>query len=164
MKTIARVSDSELGVAAVDVVTGEFPVIAKIFAIRSTISALAVRPAEPRDSDTVAGLEFRFLIFDFRINGIADFFDAPDDLVAENERKFRIRQFAIDDMKIGPANGAHVDANKKLSPARFRLAEIAERERLSDLFQHHRAHGDVSTARGLKATSDALRKELVCFL
>jgi hypothetical protein len=44
------------------------------------------------------------------------------------------------------------------------LREVAEDEWLSDFFEHHRAHGDVSTAPGLKATLDALRKQLVCFL
>jgi len=32
--------------------------------------------------------------------------------VPENERKFRSGQFTINDMKIGPANRADVDANE----------------------------------------------------
>src|SRR5256885_15752954 len=56
-KTVARVSHSELRVAAVDVVAGEFSIIAEVFAIRSTISTIAIGPAEPGNADTVANFE-----------------------------------------------------------------------------------------------------------
>jgi len=53
MKTVARIRNDELRVAAVDVVTGELRVFAEIFAVRSTIDAFAIRPAEPRNSDAI---------------------------------------------------------------------------------------------------------------
>src|SRR5260370_42484582 len=44
-ETISCVGNSELGVTAVGVVTREFCSVAKIFAIRSGISAIAIGPA-----------------------------------------------------------------------------------------------------------------------
>jgi hypothetical protein len=39
--------------------------------------------------------------------------DAPDDLVAWNDRHVRISEFTVDDMEVGPTNatGADLDAN-----------------------------------------------------
>jgi hypothetical protein len=53
VKAVAQIRDGELGIAAVDVVTGELRVVAKIFAIGSTICAFAIGPAEPWNSDTM---------------------------------------------------------------------------------------------------------------
>ena len=53
MKTVSGVGYSELGVASVDVVTGELCAVAKIFAIRSTISAIPIGPSEPWNADTI---------------------------------------------------------------------------------------------------------------
>src|SRR5947207_12774405 len=54
METKARVGNGELGVTAVDRVAGELRIVAKVLARRSTISAIAVGPAKPRDADPVA--------------------------------------------------------------------------------------------------------------
>src|ERR1700739_1569170 len=54
MKTIARVGNSEIGVATVDGVTGELRAVTKIFAIRSAISAFAIGPSKPRNADAIA--------------------------------------------------------------------------------------------------------------
>ena len=32
----------------------------------------------------------------------ADIFDSADDFVAENKREFRLREFAVEDVEIGP--------------------------------------------------------------
>src|SRR6266404_1134484 len=72
MKTIARVGDRELGVTSVDVVAGKFSFIAKVFAVGSTIRAVAVGPAEPRNSDPISNCK--------SVDAFADLFDVPDDL------------------------------------------------------------------------------------
>src|SRR5205823_2433477 len=154
-KTISRVGDGELGVAAVDVIASKFSFIAKILPVRSTISAFAVGPAEPWNADTISNRKVRGASrtgVGLALNRFADLFDAADDLVAENQREFGIRQFAIDDVKIGPANAARANANKKLSPARFRFRNVAQCERRSDFLEHHRTHADLSTGRRLMAT------------
>src|SRR5207244_10318469 len=53
-KTISRVGYGELGVAAINRVTGEFCAIAKIFAVRPAISALTIGPAKPWNADAIA--------------------------------------------------------------------------------------------------------------
>src|SRR2546428_2395182 len=97
MKTKPRVRHGELRVTAVDRVAGELRVVAKILARRSTINAITIRPAEPRDSDTIAN---------FKTASPARTFDASDDLVTENQRQLRIGQFAVDNVKIGAADRA----------------------------------------------------------
>ena len=41
-----------------------------------------------------------------------------DDLVAEHERQFRIRQFAVDDVEFGAAHAAGADADQHLIGAK----------------------------------------------
>src|SRR5436189_4459305 len=72
-KTKSRISDRELRVTAIDRVAGKLCAIAKIFAVRSTINAVTVSPAEPRNADSVAdGQSF---------DTSTDHFDQTDDLV-----------------------------------------------------------------------------------
>src|SRR5260370_21622017 len=52
-ETISRVGNSELSVTTINRVTGKFRAVAKIFAIRSTISTFAIGPAEPRNAHAV---------------------------------------------------------------------------------------------------------------
>ena len=137
MKAVARVGYRELGVAAVDIETGKFCAVAEIFAVRPAINAIAIGPAEPWNANPIASCK--------SIYAFADLLDAADNLVTKNERKFRIGQLAINDMKIGAANGAGVNPNEQLSMARFGFGQVAEREWLSNFFEHHRAHGDVSS-------------------
>src|ERR1043166_4235162 len=93
METKSRIGDGEPGVATIDGVAGEARAVAKIFAIRSTISAFAVRPAKPRNADGLAHGK--------SLDAFADLFDAADDLVPGNERQFRIRQFTIEEIGEG---------------------------------------------------------------
>src|SRR5262245_61218225 len=54
MKTVSRIRDGELGITAINCVAGETRVIAKIFSAGSAIRAIAISPAKPRDSHTIA--------------------------------------------------------------------------------------------------------------
>ena len=111
-KTVSRVGNGELGIPAVDVVTGKLGAVAKILVVRSTISAIAIGPAKPRNADPIA--DFELLIVDCRllIDRLCDLLDASDNLMAENERQFRIVELAVNDVKIGPANCAGIDRNE----------------------------------------------------
>src|SRR5436190_22897414 len=122
-KTKSRISDRELRVAAVDRVTGKFCAIAKIFAIRSTINAVAVGPAEPWNADAVAqGKSF---------DTSADLFDTSGNLVAQDQWQLWVRQFAIDNVKIGAANRARGHAQQQFSGPRLWLWHLARDERVA---------------------------------
>src|SRR5512132_397245 len=127
------VGDDVLGIAAVAVEAGELRVIAEVLAARAAVAALAVGPAEPGDTDPLS---------------------APlrptHDLMPEHERQLRVRQLAVDDVKVRAADGAGADADEQLPGARPRHREVALRERPSRLGEHHRAH-----QRGLTALSQA---------
>jgi hypothetical protein len=110
MKAVSRIGDGELGVAAIDCVTGEARVVAKILSTGSAIRAIAIGPPKPRNSDAVADREFRISNLESRIF-LADFFNTANNLVTENQRQFRIEQFAIDHVKVSAANRAGADAH-----------------------------------------------------
>jgi hypothetical protein len=134
MKTESSIGNSELGIAAIDGVTGETRSITQIFPVRSTINAFAISPAKPRNANTVAYLKCRIYFF-------SDLLDKADNLVTWYERQFWVRQFAIDHVKICPAHRTGRDLHKQLALGRSWLLHIAELKRLLRLIQNHRAHG-----------------------
>src|SRR5207245_151133 len=95
MKAVSRVDDGEFSVAAVDVVAGKLGVIAKIFTVRSTISAIAIGPAEPRNSNAISDFELRIADCGLRIRPGADLIDATDNLMTKHELQPRIGEFAL---------------------------------------------------------------------
>src|SRR5204863_7159738 len=56
MKTKSRVRDNELAITADDGIAGKARPVARIFAVGSTVNALAVDPAEPLTPDAIARL------------------------------------------------------------------------------------------------------------
>src|SRR3954447_3785444 len=93
MKTESRVSDAELGVTAVNRVTGKARVIAKILSAGPAIRAITIGPAKPRDSHAISDCEcgsglsaatvgtLRFLPRFF-----ADFFQISHQLVKQEKK------------------------------------------------------------------------------
>jgi hypothetical protein len=134
METVSRIRDGELGVTAVDRVTGEARVIAKILSAGSAIRATAIGPAKPRDPHAFPDCEVQTFF--------ADFFDLSYNLVTENQRQFRIGQFTIDNVKVSAANRARADAYEQLSLAWLRLWRIAQLQDLFRFVENHRAHGE----------------------
>src|SRR6266545_945738 len=134
MKTKSGIGNGKLSVTAIDCVAGETRSIAQILPVRSTISAFAISPAKPRNADTVANFKFRVYFF-------SDLLDTPNDLVTWYERQFRIRQFAIDYVKVCSAHRTGRDSHKQLSLGRSWFLRVAELERLPRVIQNHRAHG-----------------------
>src|SRR5262245_4225672 len=146
METISRIREGELGVTAIERVTGEARVITKIFSVRSAIRAFAISPAKPRDSDAISdgeggsGLSAGAVGTLRSLPQFTDFFDSSDNLVTENQRKLRIGQFTIDHVKIGAANRTGPDPHEQLSPARLGLRHIAQLQRPFRFVQNHRMH------------------------
>src|SRR5260370_34186310 len=124
-----------------------------------------VGPREPGNYRAVSACECqnRTSPFQCRIR-LTDRLDTADNLVAENQRQLWIRQFAVDNMKIGPANGAHADPNEQLSPARLRSWIITQRERRSNFFQDHRAHWRRIYRTPVNGNSGGLRNRSICLL
>jgi hypothetical protein len=63
--------------------------------------------AEPRNADTLAHVQV--------LDAGADRIDSAYDLVARDNRHYRIRQFAIDDMQVGAADAAGGDPKPYLT-------------------------------------------------
>src|SRR3954454_12535174 len=98
MKTESRVSDAELGVTAVNRVTGKARVIAKILSVGPAIRAITIGPAKPRDSYAISdcecgsGLSAATVAATVRTlrslpRFFADFFNVSDNLMTENHRQ-----------------------------------------------------------------------------
>ncbi len=69
--------------------------------------------------------------------------DAPDDLMAGNERRFVQRKIAFDDVNVRAANCACGDPNDDVAGRRRGHRQFAQRERLSGGRQDHCSHEDV---------------------
>ena len=91
------IDDGVLGIAAVQVVAGEPRVVTEVLAAGTAEPAVAVRPAEPGNPDAPI---------------LAD--DSSDDLVAEHERQLRVRQLAVEDVEVGPADAAGLHPDEQL--------------------------------------------------
>jgi hypothetical protein len=147
METVARVRDGELGITAIDRVTGKPRVIAKILSTGSAIRAIAIGPAKPRDPHAIADCEDgsglgAAIVGTLRsLPHFAYLFDFSDNLVTENQWQLRIGQFAIDHVKVSATNRAGVDSHEQLSPTRLRLRHIAQLQGLFRPVENHRAHG-----------------------
>src|SRR5437773_4930506 len=135
MKTVAPIGNGELGVTAIDGVTGKAGIIAKILSAGSAIRAIAVGPAKPRDSHPISDCEVRI--------SFADFSDSSDNLMTENQRQFRIGQFPIDHVKVSAANRARADAHEQLSFAPLRLRHIAQFQGLFRFVENHCTHDQI---------------------
>ncbi len=110
-ETEARVGDGVFCIASVQVIAGVSRRITEIFSARTTVFALAARPAKPGHPNPVALLEL--------VHSGAGFHNPTDDLVTEDEREFRLCKLAIDDVEIGPADAARRYLNQNLARAGF---------------------------------------------
>ncbi len=71
---------------------------------------MAARMAEPRNANALAKAQMGDIG--------ADRIDPSHDLMSRYDRYFRIRQFAVNDVKIGTADAASADANANFAAAR----------------------------------------------
>src|SRR5260370_9140568 len=66
--------------------------------------------------------------------------------MTQDQRQFRIGQFAIDNVKVGGADRARGHAHEKLSQPRAWLWHIAQDERLPRFLEDHRTHLDLQSS------------------
>src|SRR6266536_2086034 len=98
---------------------GKTRAIAKVFPIGSAISTFAISPAKPWNANAISDREFQICLF-------TDLFHAANNLMARNQRQLRVRQFAIDYVKVSAANTAGTNAYEQLPPLRLWLWHIAQ--------------------------------------
>ncbi len=65
--------------------------------------------------------------------------------MSNDQRQFRIGQFAIDNVQIGSADGAGEHFELDLVIPGFRLGSIVKDERIARLIEDHRAHAVILT-------------------
>jgi hypothetical protein len=71
---------------------------------------------------------------------LSRFSDFADDLMADDQREFRIRQFPIHDVQISAADSARAHLDENLARAGLRLGSFEQTERLPRSFENHCAH------------------------
>ena len=96
------------------------------------IAAFAARPAQPGNADALAKLE--------AVRRWAQRRYPSHDLVARNERRFRIGQFAIHHVKIGAADRAGAYADQDLAVGRLGHRHLDGTQGLAGRKELHRAH------------------------
>ena len=106
--------------------------VAEVLPAAAAIFAHPAGPAEPRHADPVADLE--------TIDIGARLDDGADDLVAGDQRQFRLGQLAVDDMQIGAADPAGMNLDQQLPRTRPRRRHIGGGELVSHGGQQLRAH------------------------
>src|SRR5256714_15694329 len=92
-KTKAFVGHAKLGIAPVDVITGEARVDAKVLETAAAESAALVDRAKPGDPDAVTGRE--------PLRALARCLHPTDDHVADHERELGFAQLTVDDVEVG---------------------------------------------------------------
>ena len=131
-EAVARVGDSEFGVTAVDLITGEARRIAQIFAAAHAEAALAASPAEPGYTDALTNAETG--------DAVAQHGDPSDDFMAGNDRQARLRQFTVREVQIGAADAAGFDGNQQLAATGVRYRQFDQAQRNSGTVQEHGLH------------------------
>ena len=94
-------------------VAGEAGAVAEILAVAQAVAALPAGPGEPRDSNRIAGRE-----------ALASRQRSPDDLVPEHEGELRLRQVAVDDVQVGPADAARLDGDDDLAGGGLGIVDL----------------------------------------
>ena len=74
------------------------------------------------------------------VDVLAHRIDEADDLMTRDDRQPRLGQLTIDDMEIGAADRAGLDAHENFVRARNGCWPFLRRQRLPDPMQHHRSH------------------------
>ena len=87
-------------------------------------NADAVRPAEPGNAYAVADGE--------AVDPGARLDDHADDLDARGQGKLRVVELAVDDVQVGPADGAGADADEDLVLVGSGRFDVGQGERLRD--------------------------------
>ncbi len=128
----ARVGYHVFGIAAGPGVTSELRRVAEVFLGVLAIAAGAAGMPEPGNADPLAQFE--------AADAFAQRIDAADNLVTRDDRQRHLRQFAIHHVQVGAAHAAGQHFYPQLTGPRLRLGQLAQLQRLANLFQQHGAH------------------------
>src|SRR6185312_2748169 len=105
-EAVPMIGNRVLGVPASDLVPGEAHVIAEVLLPGLAVPASTVCPPEPRNATAFTER--------YTAHIGTDGLHRADDLVAGNDRVFRIGKFAVEDVEISPTDTARPDAEKHL--------------------------------------------------
>ncbi len=111
-------SDHILGVAAIDVISGEERVLAQILRAAQAVLACLIGPVQPGQSDAIA--------FAMILHAASDCIDDSDDLMAWDNRPLVLRKFAFHRVQVGMAQRATIHTNAHLSCRWVRHRQIAQ--------------------------------------
>jgi hypothetical protein len=100
------VRHGKFGKPSIDLIARKSSMIAQILTAREAVAALIASGTKPGDSNTVSFLE-SLHVFTLRHHH-------TDNLVAENERKFRVLQFSVKNMKVRAAYATGPYGNEQL--------------------------------------------------
>jgi len=132
----AGIGHHVFGIAAGPRVTGELRRVAEVFLGVLAVAAGAAGVPQPGNADPLARLEAG--------HALAQGIDPPDDLVAGNDRQWRLRQFAVDHVQIGAADATGQHPHADLARPRLRHRQLAQLQGLANLFQQHGTHRRLS--------------------
>ncbi len=121
-KDESRVGDRMGGEAAVARIAGEERMFAEVLARASAIGASPVGMAEPGHADAEPKRER---------DAFARRLDSAHDLMSRHDRQLGVGEFAVDDVQVGAANPAGLDAHANLPRAGLRLWPLLHREPLA---------------------------------
>jgi hypothetical protein len=114
------VDDGELSVPAVFVVTGELCIRAEVFVAGAAVPALSAGMAEPGDAGAVAGGES---------DGAGALrVDLADDLVSGDNMGALRWEFSLEDVEVGTADTARLDAERDLARTGDGGGDIGQRQ------------------------------------
>ena len=135
-KAESSVGDRVLGVPTVDVVAGESRVVAQILASGRAVDARAVSPAKPGDAHAISHPR--------RLHRVPGRDDFSDNLVTGDEWQLGMGQLTVDDVQVGPAQGAGADLDEHLIVTGRGVWKGAFAKRAAGCVQDHRPHGGTS--------------------
>jgi hypothetical protein len=104
---------------------------AQVLAAARAVPARPVGPAQPRHADAIALLQPPF----------ARFLHGADDLMAEDARRIGDLDLAVEQVKVGAAHRARVDADQQFARTRLGNGHLGGAQRLSRSIEEHRPHG-----------------------
>ena len=131
-KAIAGIRDKVRRKAAVTRVAGEQRTVAKVLPAAPAIAAFAASVSEPGNPDALSDPERGYTL--------AERFDPADHLVAGNDGVVYVRQFAVDDMQIGPADATSIDPDPHIAGAGCRILPFLQLKRRAGRRQNHGLH------------------------
>ena len=145
-ETVTGIGDRTLGEAAVDLVTGKACPFAEVLAPGEAMFAGAAREAEPGHAHPCPA---RKAWRPARKRHLGE--HLTHDLVTWHDGQLRVGKLAVDEVKVGPANGAGVHAQEHLTSVGRRVGSFGELERLAWFGQDEGAHAtNMRFVRGLR--------------